>query len=143
MWFNEEICEPLKMQIFISHFAHAFRRQPAEFFISEKICKMKAWKWNSTNPVKILQYPVPKYKSLITSRTSEILTLGEKSSANLGSEAIIKRSENRWKIQKNIRIRKKLKSRRRVRLSFLRFAILDVFLPNLITKSQHWYKLNF
>ena len=63
-------------------------------------------------PVKILQYPAPKYKSLIISRTSEILTLGEKSPASLGylgSEAIFVKTVEKSK--KYFRIRKKSKSR--------------------------------
>ena len=62
-------------------------------------------------PVKILQYPAPKYKSLIISRTSEILTLGEKSPASLGylgSEAIFVKTVEKSK--KNIRIRKNRKT---------------------------------
>ena len=57
---------------------------------------------------KILQYPAPKYKSLIISRTSEILTLGEKSSASLGylgSEAIfvktVEKSKKIFESEKN------------------------------------------
>jgi hypothetical protein len=43
------------MQIFISHFV--FRRQPAEFFFSKKICQMKAGqnnKYDITNYTKAL-----------------------------------------------------------------------------------------
>ena len=64
----------------------------------------------SHNPVKILKYPAPKYKSLIISRTSEILTLGEKSSASLGylgSEAIfVKTVEKSKKISNPKKIEK-------------------------------------
>ena len=42
----------------------------------------------------------PKYFSLITSRTSEILTLGENSSASLGSEAIFVKTVEKSKNDK-------------------------------------------
>jgi hypothetical protein len=40
------------MQIFISHFV--FRRQPAEFFFSKKICQMKAGQNNKYDITKAL-----------------------------------------------------------------------------------------
>ena len=49
---DKNICVPLKMQIYISHFV--FRRQSAEFFFSNKICWMKASQNN--------KYDISRYK---------------------------------------------------------------------------------
>ena len=140
MNFNEKICVSLKMQISISQL---------NFSSPKKFGKWKHETWKSTrlhkSVLKILQYPAPKYKSLITSRTSEILTLGEKSSASsgrLGSEAIFVKTvekSKKWQIFESENIVKFLFL---VPLCFDKLFSEEFTRVNLFSYSLYFFKIN-